>query len=190
MNAHGMHEMEDKVAEDFILSARKHLFMANNLFAMFILNTVLVTGTASKPVINKAKQIIIIVDRIESRLKQEQVAFCDRIAAVMGLTATEMAEFKGILEKDKSGHGRALKAKFTLFNTGMEALLAQQGEWRVSSSLREHMSAQLLEAILPVYTEFFNTYASVKFSKKHMNEYLRFQPAQVERNLKTFFGRS
>eukprot|EP01036_Dinobryon_divergens_P031317 gene31317-40691_t len=200
MNAHGMHEMEDKVAEDFILSARKHLFMANNLFAMFMfvkdrkreagyetsghptptsdrrtsLNTVLVTGTASKPVINKAKQIIIIVDRIESRLKQEQVAFCDRIAAVMGLTATEMAEFKGILEKDKSGHGRALKAKFTLFNTG----------------LREHMSAQLLEAILPVYTEFFNTYASVKFSKKHMNEYLRFQPAQVERNLKTFFGRS
>jgi hypothetical protein len=120
-----------------------------------------------------------------------------------------------------------------LFNTGMEALLARQGEWRVSSSgtsihtyfhiltcilysimcmfmyasacilcqymndcstlnlgLREHMSAQLLEAILPVYTEFFNTYASVKFSKKHMNEYLRFQPAQVERNLKTFFGRS
>ena len=36
MNAHGMHEMEDKVAEDFILSARKHLFMANNLFAMFM----------------------------------------------------------------------------------------------------------------------------------------------------------
>ena len=48
------------------------------------------------------------------RLKQEQVAFCDRIAAVMGLTATEMAEFKGILEKDKSGHGRALKSKFTV----------------------------------------------------------------------------
>ncbi len=36
MNAHGMHEMEDKVAEEFILSARKHLFMANNLFAMFM----------------------------------------------------------------------------------------------------------------------------------------------------------
>ena len=31
-----MYEMEDKVAEDFILSARKHLFMANNLFAMFM----------------------------------------------------------------------------------------------------------------------------------------------------------
>lgn len=73
----------------------------------------------------------------------------------------------------------------------MDALLAQQGEWRVSSSgLREHMSAQLTEAILPVYTEFYNTYAAVKFSKKHMNEYLRFPPAQVERNLKTFFGRS
>ena len=36
MNAHGMHELEDKVAEDYILSARKHLFMANNLYSMFI----------------------------------------------------------------------------------------------------------------------------------------------------------
>ena len=48
------------------------------------------------------------------RLKQEQTSFCDRIAGVMGLTAAEMAEFKGILEKDKSGNGRALKAKFTV----------------------------------------------------------------------------
>jgi len=73
----------------------------------------------------------------------------------------------------------------------MEALRAQQGEWRVSSTgLREHMSAQLQDTVLPVYTEFYNTFAAVKFSKKHMDRYLRFPPAEVEWNLKTFFGRS
>ena len=73
----------------------------------------------------------------------------------------------------------------------MDALLAQQGEWRVSTSgLREKISIQLLETILPVYTEFFNNYSGIKFSKKHMNEYLRYPPAQVERNLRSFFGKS
>jgi len=48
------------------------------------------------------------------RLKQEQTSFCERIASVMGLTPTEMAEFQVLHEKDKSGHGRALKAKFTV----------------------------------------------------------------------------
>jgi hypothetical protein len=28
--------MEDKIAEDYIMSARKHLFMANNLYTLFI----------------------------------------------------------------------------------------------------------------------------------------------------------
>jgi len=218
VKAHGMHELEDKVAEDYILSARKHLFMANNLYSMYIfikdrkrdqtsnessmgvqlLNNDLRRASsmnanamnANKP-FSKNKQIMAIADKIELRLKQEQTSFCERIASVMGLTPTEMAEFQVLHEKDKSGHGRALKAKFTLFNTGMEALRAQQGEWRVSSTgLREHMSAQLQDTVLPVYTEFYNTYAAVKFSKKHMDRYLRFPPAEVEWNLKTFFGRS
>ena len=72
----------------------------------------------------------------------------------------------------------------------MDALLAQQGEWRVSSSfLREQLSTALVARIQQTYGPFFSTYSTVKFSKKHMEEYLKYTPAQVENNLKAFYGR-
>ena len=77
------------------------------------------------------------------------------------------------------------------FNTGMDALLAQQGEWRVASAgLRERLSQQLVSSVLPVYTQFYSTYSVVKFSKKHMEEYLKYPPNVVERHLAGFFGRA
>jgi Exo70 exocyst complex subunit len=73
----------------------------------------------------------------------------------------------------------------------MDALLSQQGEWRVSSSLlREILGTELLQKILPLYKDFFNKYSKVQFSKKHMGEYLRFPPEDVERLLKNFFGKT
>ena len=73
----------------------------------------------------------------------------------------------------------------------MDALLAQQGEWRVSATgLREQLRQQIIAKILPVYTDFFNAYSTVKFSKKHMSEYLRYPPGFVEKNLKIFFGKA
>ena len=77
-----------------------------------------------------------------------------------------------------------------VFNTGLDALLAQQGEWRVSApGLRERLSSQLLANILPTYKVFFETYSAVKFSKKHMDEYLKYPPANVQMHLEGFFGR-
>jgi Exo70 exocyst complex subunit len=73
----------------------------------------------------------------------------------------------------------------------MDALLSQQGEWRVSSSLlREILGTELLQKILPLYKDFFAKYSKVQFSKKHMSEYLRFPPEDVERLLKNFFGKT
>ena len=72
----------------------------------------------------------------------------------------------------------------------MEALLAQQGEWRVSSStLRETLTTNLLNRVVNAYNNFFAAYSVVKFSKKHMSEYLKFTPSQLENHLKGFFGR-
>eukprot|EP01034_Spumella_vulgaris_P023874 gene23874-30151_t len=44
----------------------------------------------------------------------------------MGLSDVDMAEFQTLYLKDKAGQGRALKAKFAVFNSGMDALLVQQ----------------------------------------------------------------
>lgn len=73
----------------------------------------------------------------------------------------------------------------------MDALLSLQGEWRVSSALlREILGAQLLQKIIPYFKEFYGKYSTISFSKKHMNEYLRFPPDDVERALINFFGKS
>lgn len=80
---------------------------------------------------------------------------------------------------------------FQLFNSGMDALLSQQGEWRVSSALlRDILGAQLLRKIFPLFKDFYGKYSKVSFSKKHMNEYLRFPPDDVDRALTNFFGKS
>jgi hypothetical protein len=128
---------------------------------------------------------------VEQKLKDEMQLFCDTCAATMGMTPADMQEFSSLYAKNKTGNGRELKAKFTIFNTGMDALLAQQGDWRVSSAgLRAELSAGLRNAVLPTYSKFFSTYSVVKFSKKHMTEYLRFKPADVEGKLNAFFGRA
>ncbi len=127
----------------------------------------------------------------------------------MGLSGQDMTEFNSAFEKDKSGQHRILKAKFAvrlnvlkqliiysiffckIFNSGLDALLAQQGEWRVSSSmLRETLSQNLLSKVVQIYAHFFATYSTVKFSKKHMGEYLKYTPAQLENYLRNFFGRT
>lgn len=73
----------------------------------------------------------------------------------------------------------------------MDALLAQQGEWRVASAgLRERLSALMVSKLIPVYTKWYNEYSAVKFSKKHMDEYLKYPPNVVERHLAGFFGRA
>lgn len=73
----------------------------------------------------------------------------------------------------------------------MDALLTQQGEWRISATgLREQLGQQLVNKILPVYAEFYDSFASLKFSKKHSKQYLRFSPVNVEKNLQNFFGKN
>ena len=77
------------------------------------------------------------------------------------------------------------------FNTGLDALLVQQGEWRVASAgLRDRLSAMMVTKIVDVYTNFFNTYSIVKFSKKHMDEYLKYPPNVAKQHLTGFFGRA
>lgn len=109
----------------------------------------------------------------------------------LGLGAQDMADFQSTYDRDRSNQHRLLKAKFSLFNTGMDAFLAQQGEWRISAaSLRDQLALQLTNRVLQSYSVFFATYGVIKFSKKHMNEYLKYTPAQLEQHLRNFFGRT
>ena len=48
----------------------------------------------------------------------------------------------------------------------------------------------MVSKIQSEYNAFYGTYSVVKFSKKHMDEYLKYPPAVVERHLTGFFGRA
>jgi hypothetical protein len=51
------------------------------------------------------------------------------------------------------------------------------------------MAGQLVQTIVPVYRDFYATFSEVNFSKKHMEDYLRYTPTDVDRILHNFFGR-
>ena len=239
-----MYEMEDKNAEELILSARKHLFLANNLHSIFnylkdrrkdssdpavssdkvrLLLLSLDQSSQVTPLSPLSLRIVVLGaqsrgiacrssfpsrsglraskcsrlglsrmsgDSSSYRLKAEMNLFCESIAIALGIDAQGMNEFQSSYSREPANQHRLLKAKFAIFNTGLDALLGQQGEWRVSSSiLRESLSSQLVGRVSQSYTPFFQTYSTVKFSKKHMEEYLKYTPAQVESNLKGFFGK-
>lgn len=137
---------------------------------------------------------VIFLDRLDELLLIEQSQFCEAVGRAMALGVDDMQEFKDTMQvkgdKNLNLRNRALKAKFTIFNTGLEALLARQGEWRVINvTLRNSLTAQLIRTVLPVYSDLYTTYSDSKFSKKHIEDYLKFTPQQVETNLRTFFGK-
>eukprot|EP00981_Chlorochromonas_danica_P016194 scaffold16024_cov258-Ochromonas_danica.AAC.4 len=205
---HNLFACDDNCAEELVLSARKHLFLANNLHAMWtyikdrrdgVEDRMPTSGNSSPPrpiyraggTGGKGQKIATLADKVEAQFRAEQDLFCETISIALGLGVQDMSDFQSLYAKDKANQSRILKAKFMVFNTGLEALLTQQGEWRVSSSgLRDSLSEELVGRIAPTYSQFFNTYSTIRFSKKHMHEYVKFNPTQVESQLRGFFGRT
>jgi Exo70 exocyst complex subunit len=209
LKGHALFESGERDADDYLLWARKHLFLVNNLYSLSVYiqekrkdmqmyTNAAASGMGSalsgagKP--QGAKSVLRLLelsDQVESRLANERERFCATVAEAMSMTPAEMSEFAVEYETaDKTTRHRLLKAKFSLFTSGMDALLAQQGELRVSvAGLRDALGDQLLDTIYPFYNKLYENYSTVAFSKKHMNEYLRFSPRDVERSLKYFFGK-
>lgn len=131
-------------------------------------------------------------------MTKEQTDFCTVLANALILNSIE--ELQGAVDRKevsfdrnvkalKLNDGRKLKAIFGSFNASLDTLQVLQADWRISSSeLRENVREQLKSAILPIYTDFFNTYSTVNFSKKHMGEYLKYPPPSVEKILMSLFS--
>ena len=132
------------------------------------------------------------------RVSIEQTSFCTVLANALILES--IGELQSAVDKNeikfdknakvlKLNDGRKLKYIFGSFNASMDALQVLQTEWRISSSdLRENVRRQLISAIMPVYADFFGTYSTVNFSKKHMSEYLKYPPDNVEEILTSLFS--
>jgi len=197
VKTHKLYEAGGKEAEELLASARKHLFMINNTYSMLTylrekkkeLSKINNAASNSKPNVHDQK-LFLFLETLETRFNDEKSKFCYKVGSVMGMDTEDIQDFNDRYNKDKPGQYRLLKAKFSMFNSGMDAFLAQQGEWRVSSSgLREHLGQLLVDSIYPTYLEFFSTYSTIPFSKKHMSGYLKYQPKTIEEKLISFFGK-
>ena len=217
LKGHALFDAGEKDATEYLLRSRKHLFLSNNLYSLHTYlqekkkeltayaaaasSSSAGTGTVgSKGTLpggsggaDSLRQMLRLSENVERKLSDELRRFCDTVAAASSMTTEELntftAEFKATT--DKQARSKLLKAKFSLFNSAMDALLMQQGEWRVSSAgLREHLGIMLVAKICPLYGQFYGTYSTIPFSKKHMEDYLRFPPSDVERALRFFFGKS
>ena len=75
-----------------------------------------------------------------------------------------------------------------MFNATIDGLLAMQAHWRITSQdLRTRVEAQLVQQVLESYQVFYGAYSTEKFSKKHMDQYLRYPPTEVEAVFKKIF---
>jgi len=142
---------------------------------------------------NKRTKFIPFIKKIEDRLSVEMNGFCDVISTSLGLSNNDMTEFENRLQAEKlnsTAYCRLIKAKFSVFNTGINSFLTQQGDWRIpSAGLREKISTILTKSVSISYSTFFEKYSIIKFSKKHQDSYLRYPPHAVEKHIVSFFGR-
>jgi len=91
----------------------------------------------------------------------------------------------GITEKERN---RLLKARFSGFIEGFERLYFTHNKLIVSDdSLCRDMRVLVKEKFLHRYSNFFETYSKVQFSKKKQDEYIKYKPEKVEGMINELF---
>ena len=76
--------------------------------------------------------------------------------------------------------GRLIKARFSSFNTSLEEIYQHQKQFSVpDASLRTRLREEAKAIVVEPYSNFYNKYSGVQFSKKHMEQYLKFPPKAV-----------
>lgn len=213
INKHALYDANDtnKEAVEHVSGCRKYLFLVNNLFCIYIYlrekkkeirGSVGVNKERSNSTNSNSNQMLTgindphiveeLIAHVEGLLSKSQVSFAESVAKSVSMSNSDSIEFIALYKENKSNTAhvyRLLKAKFSIFNSGIDALLAQKGEWRISATgLRDLITNQLVDAIVPSYTEFHKKYSTIQFSKKHMAEYIKYSPDVIEKLLLSFFG--
>eukprot|EP00563_Minutocellus_polymorphus_P000833 CAMPEP_0181031546 /NCGR_PEP_ID=MMETSP1070-20121207/6288_1 /TAXON_ID=265543 /ORGANISM="Minutocellus polymorphus, Strain NH13" /LENGTH=864 /DNA_ID=CAMNT_0023108927 /DNA_START=198 /DNA_END=2792 /DNA_ORIENTATION=- len=85
--------------------------------------------------------------------------------------------------------GRLIKARFAGFIEDFEKLYSvHQPLAVVDPKLRTMLQRDVMNVFYPRYTRFFEKYSRIQFSKKNMDQYLKYPPARVETMLSELFA--
>jgi hypothetical protein len=198
LTAHSLFEAGEKDANLVLQWAQKPLFLCNNLCAVNIFLTEFRSFRysnipPSSTIRNPDTDITLLLASLSTNtlklIEDAKNEFCLSVSNTLSMSQDDMITFQSTYHKEsKLGKSKVLKAKFSLFNSGMNAIENMKGEWRITNTiLKDSITSQLLQTISSVYTEFYNTYSTEQFSKKHMNEYLVYSPDHVVRIIQNFF---
>lgn len=85
--------------------------------------------------------------------------------------------------------GRLIKSRFAGFIEDFEKLYSvHQPLAVVDPKLRTMLQRDVMNVFYPRYTRFFEKYSRIQFSKKNMDQYLKYPPARVEQMLSELFA--
>lgn len=85
--------------------------------------------------------------------------------------------------------GRLIKSRFAGFIDDFEKLYSvHQPLAVVDPKLRTMLQRDVTNVFYPRYTRFFEKYSRIQFSKKNMDQYLKYPPARVEQMLSELFA--
>ena len=85
--------------------------------------------------------------------------------------------------------GRLIKSRFAGFIEDFEKLYSvHQPLAVVDPKLRTMLQRDVMNVFYPRYTRFFEKYSRIQFSKKNMDQYLKYPPARVETMLSELFA--
>lgn len=80
--------------------------------------------------------------------------------------------------------GRLIKQRFTGFNEDFERTFALHRKLCViDPRLRLELQQEVLKVFLPRYRRFYEKYTKIRFSKKHQEEYTKYDPDKIEEML-------
>lgn len=195
-NTHSLfHQVETESEEATIamMGACQYLFLSNNLHQLhsFVVDTVnLLQVCLGK---SDPKCIDLFIVELRDSCLQSKAMFCQTVAGNLRMTLSDEEDFHcryaAFPKSDKQSRGRLVKGKFALFNRAMEALLSQQGAWKVTApTLRDELGVSLAETVGPLYERFYHEHSCTNFSKRHMDQYVRFLPEEVTTALRRFFS--
>jgi len=185
---HKLYELGNKEAEISVMGGCPHLFLSNNFSKLqeFLMQNMTELQQCVSPKLLDAYCL-----QVHDIIVSSRKVFCEMIGRTLAMLPEDILVFESKYKStsDKTALGRLVKAKFSTFNSGLEALLAQQGAWRVSSAtLRDELGKQMADTIVPAYAAFYDKYSKTNFSKRHMDQYIRFTAEDAKLILGRFFG--
>lgn len=133
---------------------------------------------------------------VDNRIQIAVNELCSVISTILlvcinldAAVTTAEGRAKRAFQMSQSLLDRQLKTCFGAFNDTIDLLISMKSQFRISSSdLRRRVQGQLQLELMDSYTEFFDKYSKVNFSKKNKESYLRYPPPEVKRVLDEFFS--